>query len=222
MMQSHGNRVDVLCHRGLWGETVGQNSAQAFEGAFAAGYGIETDLRDDRGTLVVSHDPPAGHGHEMPAAELFQLYRGFSDLPLAINIKSDGLAQPLAALLRSHAVENYFVFDMAVPDARQQLAASLRVFTRHSEWEQHPAFYELAAGVWLDAFFKEWWTLRTIEEHLRHGKAVAIVSPELHGRDPEPVWLELTKLQRSARARPRVLLCTDHPRAADKLINHDH
>lgn len=220
MMLAHRSRVAVLCHRGLWGEGVPKNSARAIEQAFAAGYGIETDLRDDRGTLVVSHDPPAGD--ELSVAELFALYRGHGDLPLALNIKSDGLAISLSDLLRRHSIENYFVFDMAVPDARQHLSASLCVFTRQSEWEQHPPFYDLAAGVWLDAFFEQWWTVATIEEHLRKGKTVAIVSPELHGRDPEPVWAELAKLQASGPARPRVLLCTDHPRAADQRINHDH
>jgi hypothetical protein len=190
----------------------------SFERAFAAGYGVETDLRDDRGTLVVSHDPPGGA--EMSVAELFAVYRRYPMLPLALNIKADGLAKSLAELLRRHAIEDYFVFDMAVPDARQHLSASLRVFTRQSEWEQKPSFYDVAHGVWLDAFFENWWTNQTVLEHLRNGKSVAIVSPELHGRDPKPVWLELSKLPLSTEPRPRVLLCTDHPRAADELINH--
>lgn len=215
MMRAHRSRVAVLCHRGLWGEGVAQNSARAIEQAFSAGYGIESDLRDDRGRLVVSHDPPTGH--ELSVAELFALARDH-DVPLALNIKADGLAKSLAELLRGHAIENYFVFDMAVPDARQHLSASLRVFTRQSEWERDPSFYDVASGVWLDAFFEHWWTIETIEEHLRRDKTVAVVSPELHGRDPEPAWLELAKLQPSAR--PRVLLCTDHPRAADRRINH--
>jgi hypothetical protein len=190
----------------------------AFERAFSSGYGIETDLRDDRGTLIVSHDPP--RGGELRASELFELYRGFDDLPLALNVKSDGLARMLPELLERHAIDNYFVFDMAVPDARHHLSASLRVFTRQSEWERDPPFYERAEGVWLDAFFGQWWTLETVTEHLRNGKAVAVVSPELHGRDPKPVWSELAKLARCAGPRPRVLLCTDRPAAADRLINH--
>src|SRR5438309_53835 len=51
-------RMLVLAHRGWWSDPQDRNTRAAFAKAFAAGYGIETDVRDSAGRLVISHDPP--------------------------------------------------------------------------------------------------------------------------------------------------------------------
>jgi len=87
--------------------------------------------------------------------------------------------------------------------------AQTTYFTRHSELEPMPTLYERATGVWLDGFESTWYTTTTIEQHLAHGKDVCIVSPELHGRDPEPVWSMLAEV--AYRTPARLFLCTDVP-----------
>jgi hypothetical protein len=142
---------------------------------------------------------------------------------LALNIKSDGLAPHLASLLEAHAITNYFAFDMSVPDMLHYARAGLRFYTRHSEYEPQPALYEPAAGVWLDAFDRTWFTRETIAGHLRAGKDVCVVSPELHGREVEAVWQMLEGLsgERSfGIASPRLLLCTDRAPVAEGMFQH--
>ena len=48
-----------LAHRGLWAEADERNTLAAFRDAFAHGWGVELDVRDLDGALVISHDPPA-------------------------------------------------------------------------------------------------------------------------------------------------------------------
>ncbi len=81
----------ILAHRGCWRENSEKNTRAAFLRAFEAGYGIETDVRDLDGELVVSHDP-ARRG-AMRWGELLDLYvEHGAPGQLAINIKADGLA----------------------------------------------------------------------------------------------------------------------------------
>ena len=206
--------MQVLSHRGYWTTAGEKNTPAAFARSFHGGYGTETDLRDWNGRLVVAHDPPATD--PLPAEVLFGIYHGVgADLPLALNVKADGLQKLLAPLLERFGVTNWFVFDMAVPDALGWLAAGAAVFTRHSEVEEHPAFYARAAGVWLDGFAGEWWTAETVRAHLAAGKRVCVVSPELHGRDPRAAWDRLAGFCGD----PRVMLCTDNPDDARQVFH---
>ena len=50
----------ILAHRGFWQSEDEKNTKVAFERAFDNGFGIETDLRDIKGTIVISHNMPTG------------------------------------------------------------------------------------------------------------------------------------------------------------------
>jgi glycerophosphoryl diester phosphodiesterase len=202
----------VLSHRGYWRSAAEKNTAAAFARSFNHDFGTETDLRDLGGTLVVSHDPPMAGA--LPADDFFGIYRGINrDLPLALNIKSDGLQPLLMPLLTRYEVMNFFVFDMAVPDALGWLRVGAPTFTRHSDIEREPAFYHRAAGVWLDGFESDWWNPTVIRRHLNAGKRVCVVSPDLHGREPRRAWDVLTEFRGDA----RVMLCTDRPEEAREV-----
>ena len=77
-------------------------------------------------------------------------------------------------------LQNYFVFDMSVPDTLSYFKAGLQVFVRISELEPLPIYYKQATGIWLDAFYDIWYTPEFIRELLTGGKTVCLVSPELH------------------------------------------
>ena len=55
-------------------------------------FGIETDLRDICGEVIISHDMPKGY--EMSFEEVLRLLAG-RDLPIALNIKADGQADEI-------------------------------------------------------------------------------------------------------------------------------
>jgi hypothetical protein len=211
--------MNVLSHRGYWLEPGERNSAVAFERSFSRGFGTETDLRDLAGRIVISHDVAAPGA--MPAEELFGLHRDHdARLPLALNVKADGLQLLLKGLLSRFDVRDAFVFDMSVPDLLQWQKTGLQVFTRHSEIEPEPACYGAAHGVWLDAFAGEWWTLDTVRRHLDAGKRVCVVSPELHGREHRRAWdlLAASDINRSA----QLMICTDLPEDARRVFGREN
>ena len=161
--------------------------------------------------------PRPADGGALPAEVLFGIYRGVgADVPLALNVKADGLQKWLPPLLAAYGVADCFVFDMAVPDALGWLKAGVPAFTRQSEVEPSPAFYDRAAGVWLDAFESEWWSADTVGRHLAAGKRVCVVSPDLHGRDPRAAWDALAAAP--FRGDPRVTVCTDRPEEAREAL----
>ncbi|WP_448192911.1 glycerophosphodiester phosphodiesterase family protein [Azospirillum sp. sgz301742] len=205
----------VLAHRGWWTRPEERNTLPAFERALEAGFGLELDVRDQDGRLVVSHDPPVGGTLDF-ATLLASFDRFRRPGPLAINIKSDGLQPALAEMLKPLAPHDYFVFDMSIPDTLGYLRAGLTVYTRQSEYEPQPALLDKAAGVWLDAFEGEWFDTALVRRHGEAGRAVALVSPELHRRPHRNAW----ETWRSADG-PGVMLCTDHPGDAKDFFHAD-
>jgi len=208
----------ILAHRGLWSRPEERNTLTALETALAEGFGVETDLRDFDGRVVISHDPPGPRA--LPFADFLDAYRRWPAAGImALNIKADGLQGALAGALQSRGIgpDHYFVFDMAVPDALGYLRLGMPCFTRQSEVEPVPAFIDQAAGVWLDCFHQDWIDATEVLKHCGAGRRVVLVSPELHGRPWQGAWGQWREayrsLLRNGQDRP-MMLCTDHPREA--------
>lgn len=207
----------ILSHRGYWRALAEKNTARAFARSFHQGFGTETDLRDLAGRLVIAHDPPTEGA--LPAEVFFEIHQGIDpSLPLALNVKADGLQHWVQEFVERFGLRECLVFDMSIPDTRGYLAAGLPVFTRQSEYERQPAFYEAAAGVWMDGFEGDWMTADDVARHLDAGKGVCVVSPELHRRDHRPLWERLAAMD--CVGDPRLMLCTDFPEDARRLFDH--
>jgi len=92
----------------------------------------------------------------------------------------------------------------------------LPFYTRHSDVEPQPILYAEARGVWLDSFTDDQWIRPDlIGRHLDAGKAVCVVSSELHGRESGPLWERLAELKDAA----GVTLCTDRPEDAKAALD---
>jgi glycerophosphoryl diester phosphodiesterase len=207
----------ILSHRGYWKNLTEKNTRSAFERSFDSGFGTETDIRDNGGNLVISHDMASNNA--MLVEEFLDIYRSCGKrLHLALNIKADGLQTELKRLLFEYEVEDYFVFDMAVPDGLLYARQKFVTFTRHSEFESTPSYYDLAQGVWLDEFLDHWITDAVIEEHLEAGKSICIVSPELHNRINSAEWEHYRELEQKI-GHDRLMLCTDFPEQAQEFFN---
>lgn len=204
--------MEIISHRGYWKTPQEKNRRVAFERSFALGFGTETDFRDWDGNLVISHDPATRMA--MPAGDVVSLLVDANPkLPLAINIKADGLQNLIRHVLHGAELQRYFLFDMSVPDALQSIRAGLPIYTRQSDIEMEPVLYAEAVGVWMDAFRNyEWITADRIRRHLDNGKDVCLVSPELHGRSHAEFWdrLAVSDVVDSK----QLLLCTDYPEDA--------
>lgn len=195
----------VISHRGYWLDAAEKNTPEAFARSFNLGFGTETDVRDCLGELVVSHDLP--RGHEMKLESLLFLLAE-KNVPLAVNIKADGLAESLSVAMKGYGRENWFVFDMSIPDMRQHLRVGNPVFARWSEVEREPAWYDKIDGLWLDSFSEQGPDLDVINKY--KNKRICIVSPELHGRDHMCLWNRLLPFAHEE----RLMLCTDLPEIA--------
>ena len=208
--------MKFLAHRGRWFQVEEKNSLSAIQSAFEHGYGIETDIRDFNGQLVISHNVAT---EESPSArEMLKIYRETGcESMLALNVKADGIQVLLEPLLEEYQIKNYYLFDMSIPELIVNEAQGLRYYTRHSDVEPVCVMYDRAAGVWMDSFYDEQW-LKTdaIAEHLQAGKEVAIVSPELHGKEHLETWRRLK--ESGLTDAENLYLCTDRPDEAKEYF----
>lgn len=200
--------MKIIAHRGLWDDKESQNTMTAFKRALDLGFGLEFDVRDSFGQLVISHDPTMNPGN-LNFEDVVDVFSDY-EAPIAINIKSDGLLPRLLSALEGIEKKNYFVFDMSIPESLKYLNAGVPTFMRISEFEQNSPLHENSAGIWLDAFQSDWWVNEC--QVFQDLKAICVVSSELHGRDEETGWGFLRELETTK----GLILCTDHPmRAAE-------
>lgn len=152
--------------------------------------------------------------------DFFKFYKKYNtNLPLALNIKADGLQNLLKKLIEKYEITNYFVFDMSVPDALLYIDLNFNVFTRQSEYEKEPSFYDKACGVWMDEFYLHWIDKNIIKKHINNGKLVCIVSPELHKRDYKKEWQEYKQIEKELHIQEQLMICTDYPDEAREFFN---
>ena len=205
---------NILAHRGIWNTNRMKNSREALFDAISLGFGIETDLRDLNGVLVISHDP-ATYGNSFPAEELFEYYvKVSSNVNLALNVKADGLQDLLSKCIKKTGIQtdHIFVFDMSIPDLNQYVATKIPRYTRVSDIEPDPLLIENCNGIWVDDFCGKLDNLMVIPKYLSSEIPVVLVSPELHGRGYEVTW-EGIKID-FLHTNPLLSICTDFPEKA--------
>ncbi|MGB6329379.1 MAG: hypothetical protein WBF48_10660, partial [Halarcobacter sp.] len=193
-----------------------KNQISAFERSFSLGFGTETDIRDYKGKLVISHD--IADEKCMSVKEMLTIYNEHDNtLPLALNIKADGLQTKLKELLKEYKINNYFVFDMSVPDGLGYLKQNIKAFTRESEYEKTPSFYDEACGIWLDEFQEHWIDIEVIKRYLENNKQICIVSPDLHKREYKKEWQHYKNIENELDIN-NLMICTDYPEQAKEFF----
>ena len=206
---------NIIAHRGLWLEPSEQNTDGAFQRALDNGFGIETDIRDCCGEVVISHDLPASNCMGLDC--FLDMCSLKPDLMLALNVKADGLQNKI---LSSDVRNPHFFFDMSVPDMLGYKQRGLKLYTRYSDIEPVPSLYNECDGVWLDSFHDEQLNIPALMKFLDEGKHVVLVSPELHKRSEKKYWQDLkTLLINNPQYSDRVSICTDFPIQARGFFN---
>ena len=207
----------LLAHRGLWEYPEQKNTTEAFVRALEEGFGIETDVRDLQGELVVSHDAALSGCLEF--SEFLSTVRRINPkAPLAINIKADGLQRAF----QKSSIESFdhFYFDMSVPDALLYSKRTMRFYTRYSDIEPYACLLSESQGVWIDNFNSNAIDLEAIRSFLVQGKRVALVSPELHGFPYQQYWVDLKLfISSNIEYSKQIDLCTDHPIQAKEFFD---
>lgn len=200
--------INIIAHRGFWLDIEQKNTIKAFRLALENNFGIETDLRDFDGQIVISHDIP--NENCITFKEFMGIVAEYTPQTLSLNIKSDGLQQLVKEELGGYS--DYFCFDMAVPDALGYSKSELAFYTRFSELELKPSLLIESSGVWLDNFSSHMLNVDALREFLLQSKDVVLVSPELHGYEHESYWTDLLEyLKNNPEHTHMVGLCTDKP-----------
>lgn len=207
--------MKIISHRGYWIYPEEKNSVTAFQRSFNKKFGIETDIRDVHCQLVISHDIPGKDA--LLFSEILKLL-GSSSLPLALNIKADGLAKILFEAVSQYPLMEYFVFDMSIPDMRLYLDLHMPVYGRMSDLEREVPWFELCTGIWLDTFHTIWYTETILDDLLKTNKKICVVSQELHHNDPSSQWLLLKRFS----THPNLMICTDIPEKARGYFGEEY
>ena len=163
-------------------------------------FGLEIDIRDYNGILVLSHDLP---NEKCLSFEKF-LESVNPNTMLLINVKSTDIQQNLQEILTKYKIENYFTFDWAVPDLLKAVKNNLICAFRVSEYEK-----EIIPGctwVWVDSFHSIWYDEKYLKNLKTAGLKIALVSPELHNRDSE-----LERIRKIIKNIDVDVICTDIP-----------
>ena len=211
--------MEIISHRGYWTDHSQKNTSSAMIKSYNLGLGVETDVRDYAGDLYISHDPINLVENLYTLSDFFNKYIEIinNKVPLALNIKADGISEKLNALIKSYSVKNYFVFDMSVPETLKYCKLGIPFYSRQSEYEPNPVFYSECEGVWLDAFEQIWYDESALNSHVNNGKKIAIVSQELHGREPYYHWDIIKGFSDAVKS--HLILCTDYPVQALEYFN---
>jgi len=153
---------------------------------FGAADGIEFDIRDTGGEIVVQHDPFLG-------GQLFTDFLKFcpSNKFYIVNVKSEGIERRAIADLEAHGITQFFLLDCSIPMMiRLGKEGERRLAVRFSEYESLATVEATApfvSWVWVDVFTQLPLT-SFVEKFLRQrGLKLCLVSPELQGQQEKLV-----------------------------------
>jgi hypothetical protein len=153
---------------------------------FGAADGIEFDIRDTGGEIVVQHDPFLG-------GQLFTDFLKFcpSNKFYIVNVKSEGIERRAIADLEAHGITQFFLLDCSIPMmVRLGKEGERRLAVRFSEYESLATVEAMApfvSWVWVDVFTQLPLT-SFVEKFIRQrGLKLCLVSPELQGQQEKLV-----------------------------------
>ena len=178
--------------------------AQECESPIDGRFGVELDVRDDSGDIVVCHDPFYAYEKTLTNWILDDVRRYGCRPVYALNIKADGLEDEIEEMFSSVSFirESAFVFNMSYPSMKQYQAKGIPFAERLSEeetyWGRSPIVW-MDRWDWSDAIpcgryvaFDHGRPAITIPPTDRKGAKCRVyaVSPELHNPDANPSWVE--------------------------------
>ncbi len=199
----------IYAHRGVWTSLEEQNSPLSIEAAHKLGFGIETDFRSHNNRLVVSHNP------FLDKTALGLADFNFQGIPVAMNIKEDGLSEQYREFLDINQHKLSFIFDGSIPEMRKIRDEGLPHALRLSEYERELPWS--TRFIWVDAFESEWWLGSQEIANLQQEHFLVFVSPELHGRNFENAWQYFRRL--SHENSKKFGICTDLPSQLKEFIS---
>lgn len=166
--------MNFICHR--------VNTIDALS-KIDPGYGVEIDLRDSQGGLILSHDP---FSEGALFDDFLKCYRHGT---LILNIKSERIEHKVLELIRHYGIKDYFFLDSTFPMIHLlSREGERKIALRFSEFEGMDTIRAMAGRVdwvWVDCFTRFPLTTNQYDEMKALGYKLCLVSPELQGRDSD-------------------------------------
>ena len=196
--------IDILAHRANVDgpKPAHENTLQATHEALELGFGIETDLRRDlQNRFYIGHDAQRWTtGNDL--GQFVDLFRGFPEQTIAMNVKELGYESDLIAIQSSGDLGErsfYFDFELLEPKFRGRTQRVIRqlpngagtvLAARLSDRDEslQQCLEIPAAIVWADEFDALWLTGKEVEAVRSAGRRFYAISPELHGFGEAARW----------------------------------
>lgn len=150
--------------------------------------GIEIDLRDSNGKIIVTHDPFTD-GPEF--SDFIKKYSVNNDRTIILNIKSERIEESVIKILNEYNITNYFLLDSSFPMINNLIKKGINnIALRYSEYEGLDTLINmkgLVKWVWVDWFnvFSNngisHFSYNTYIKLRQLGYKICIVSPDLQG-----------------------------------------
>ena len=169
--------MKVLGHRINYLDATAENEI------FSRCDGIEFDIRDNNGEIIVQHDP-------FKDGQPFQEFVTFCapNKFYIVNVKSEGIEEKAIEIMTGAGLNDFFLLDCSIPSiVRLGRRGERRIAARYSEFESEDTVIALyregyISWVWVDVFSTL--PLRPFLLSCFHaaGLRVCLVSPELQGQ----------------------------------------
>lgn len=177
-------------------------------------YGVEVDLRDHDGAIVLQHDPFKG-------GESFEEYlQYYQHRFIVLNVKCEGIEERTLQLVAQRGISDCFLLDLSFPALIGLVRkGERRVAVRYSEFEPIEGCLALAGKVnwvWLDCF-TQYPARPALWDKVLKEFRICLVAPELQGRacpETEDMWALEDLYQMSA-------VCTKFPNSWASASRHD-
>ncbi len=144
--------------------------------------GIEFDIRDSNGKIIVQHDP-------FKEGQIFEEFIKFcpNNKFYIVNVKSEGIELEAIRILEEHHIYNFFLLDCSIPMiVKLGKMGEKRIAARLSEYESIKNIIALSSfisWVWIDVF-----TCLPLTEKIEKtihdmNLKICLVSPELQNQN---------------------------------------
>lgn len=148
-------------------------------------YGVEIDIRERGGKLILQHDP------FVDGESLEDYLREYRHGLLILNVKCERIEFEVLDLVRKYSIKEYFFLDSSFPMIRLMANKGIKEqAVRYSEYESLETVMAMKGQVnwvWVDCFEKLAIEYQDYQELKNAGFRLCMVSPELQGRPQDIV-----------------------------------
>ncbi len=153
--------------------------------------GIEFDIRDSAGQIIVTHDPYSEGRTFRDYVDFLRQIPGASTKLYIVNVKSEGIENDAIQIMEEAGLKNLFLLDCSFPRiaALAIKQSEQRIALRVSEYEGMDTAIRmkgLIQWIWLDVFSCLAVNNQDIRCLRECGYKICLVSPELQGQ-PERI-----------------------------------